>query len=188
MVQYGRDTVDNNFLVTPRPSCWEIFVYMRYVSLSNGGSAIVDDEDYERMSRHNWWRNSTGYASREEHGHVIKMHREIMSTPKGMHTDHINMNRLDNRKANLRVCLPCQNIRNQKGHLNKPTKTSQFKGVYFYPHTKTDKKWKTEIQWDKKTWVSSFNSEHLAALAYDFWAVQLHGEYARTNFKVVKWG
>lgn len=68
------------------------------------GYFLIDKEDLEKISKHTWHLNQNGYAEsmnyRKEH---IKAHHEIIGKPpKGLVTDHINRNRLDNRKCNLR--------------------------------------------------------------------------------------
>lgn len=73
-----------------------------------GQYAIIDDEDYLEVSKYRWHLQSRGYAAvtRKSGGvtRLILMHRLIANTPPHLHTDHINHNKLDNRKANLRVC------------------------------------------------------------------------------------
>lgn len=83
--------------------------------------ALVDDEDYNHANR--YWRMKGGYPSThvyagKEHGHSkhkeVMMHRFILgdSIPIGMEVDHINRNRLDNRKCNLRIVTGAQNHQN----------------------------------------------------------------------------
>jgi len=81
------------------------------------GYTTVDDSDYEALSRH-IWRENRGYVVRWESdkGKTVSifMHREIMSCPKGLQVDHINHDRLDNRRENLRIVTNAQNHQNRK--------------------------------------------------------------------------
>lgn len=69
--------------------------------------ALVDDTDYERLSRYTWSLTEKGYAVRRERRggrcRSIRMHREVLGQPVGGVVDHRNHNRLDNRRENLRV-------------------------------------------------------------------------------------
>ena len=82
---------------------------MKEVILKNtGNKALVDDDDYEKViSFGNWYENDGGYAVKKTRvggkNVSIRMHSLINDTPKGWHTDHINGERLDNRKSNLRT-------------------------------------------------------------------------------------
>ncbi len=81
---------------------------MKRIPLSNTGrSAKIDDEDYEKVTSFGkWYESDNGYAikktKRKGKNLSIRMHILVNDTPKGLHTDHINGDRLDNRKANLR--------------------------------------------------------------------------------------
>lgn len=72
--------------------------------------ALVDDEDYERVSRHKWYL-CQGYAKM---AHGPSMHRFIMNPSHEMTIDHLNFNRLDNRKANLRECTLTENVKRKR--------------------------------------------------------------------------
>lgn len=115
---------------------------MKNVQLSNGNFALVDDEDFEYVTKRTfsrskkmcWSKGSNGYARCYVHGWngdgkavIISMQNYLMEPPKGMMVDHINRNKLDNRKCNLRLCSKSQNIVNSK----KRTKTKNtHRGVY----------------------------------------------------------
>lgn len=81
--------------------------------------AIVDDEDYAELMKYKWYLRKDGYARRVEYVGKIagkkaqkhfSMHRQILGVSKGESSiDHVNGNRLDNRKENLRFATPQQN-------------------------------------------------------------------------------
>jgi hypothetical protein len=85
---------------------------MKKIPLTRGKSAIVDDDDFEYLSQWKWWYTTRGYAVRQDKGKHIPMHRLINKTPAGFDTDHINRNKLDNRKENLRTVTRSQNFMN----------------------------------------------------------------------------
>lgn len=102
------------------------------------------------------------------------MHREIVGTPEGMDTDHINGDKLDNRRSNLRICTHAQNGANRGPQKNG---SSGYKGVSYHC-----KKWRVQICINGKTKrLGGFNSLLDAAKAYDKAARKYHGEFARTN-------
>lgn len=76
---------------------------------SRGRYSIVDDCDYERVSKYKWHYNN-GYAV---NSFGYRMHRLIMMPPDNMVIDHINHDRLDNRRENLRICTQFENSQNR---------------------------------------------------------------------------
>ena len=83
--------------------------------------AVVDEEDFSWVqSIGRWHLSSTGYAVMRvgvgASKRTIRMHRLVNRTPEGLFTDHINHDRLDNRKANLRTVTQKENMRNLKDH------------------------------------------------------------------------
>lgn len=144
------------------------------IILANGLSAIIDDDDFNIVSQYSWHMQSKGYAASNKR-HL--MHRIIMRAKSGQMIDHINGNKLDNRKSNLRLCTNSQN------HMNKPKtsikKTSKYKGVYWCSAKKT---WRSDIKINrKKIHIGSFKNEDLAAIAYNKVAKELHGDFALLN-------
>ncbi|MCR1994507.1 AP2 domain-containing protein [Bacillus paralicheniformis] len=144
----------------------------------SGKFAIVDDEDFDYLSKYKWRLSTCGYAVRTgDSGAVVRMHREVMDTPEGLVTDHINQNKLDNRKENLRVCTVAQNNMNSK----KPIRNGyRFKGVSRLKHSGD---WSATISINgRAVYIGRFNTEEEAAKAYDFYAKEHYGEYASLNF------
>jgi len=166
---------------------------MKQIPLTQGQFAIVDDKDYKSLSKHKWCYNSSHGATRiitikewrknrkKNYGSQISMHREIMNPPDNMDIDHINHNRLNNRRKNLRICTRSQNLGNQR-----PIRggSSKFKGV-----TKS----KFRVKKGKYCWIANicfkgcirylgtFENEINAAKAYNKKAKELFGEFANIN-------
>ncbi len=116
----------------------------RRIPLTQGKYAIVDPDDYKRLSKYKWYAMkglNTFYAARcvwdgiNKKRHTIKMHREIINPPYPLVVDHINRNGLDNRKANLRPATPAQNSLN-KPYIKPKTSPSKYKGVTWHKSRK----------------------------------------------------
>jgi len=106
------------------------------IKLSTGDIfAIVDPEELDSLVGFKWFLSPNGYAirslsaSESDTPTTVSMHATINKTPKGMHTDHINQDKLDNRKENLRTATPSQNGFNRK--LNTDN-SSGYTGVYWH--------------------------------------------------------
>lgn len=106
---------------------------MRQILLSQGQFAVVDDADFECLSQYKWYFLK-GRAVRKPRTYegkrvgLVWMHRVIMRPPDNMVVDHINGNKLDNRRINLRVCSKSQNEWNKRAY---KTNTSGMKNVYW---------------------------------------------------------
>ena len=141
--------------------------------------ALVDGCDFEELSQYRWYLDTGGYACRSLHGqrpNKESMHRRIMNAPSGMQIDHINHNKLDNRRENLRVATHTQNTQNR---CPKPTDSSRYKGVGW---DKERSMWTAKISVNKRTVnLGRFTTQREAALAYNEAATKLFGEFAYLN-------
>src|SRR3990167_9459857 len=102
------------------------------VILANGkGESKIDHEDAHIGESHAWCLHTGGYAQDPKSRYL---HRLVTNAPKGLDVDHINGNKLDNRKANLRIVTRSQNLHNRH---DRP-----FHGVAW---RKDKKKWRARI-------------------------------------------
>lgn len=151
---------------------------MKEIPLTQGKVAIVDDSDYEYLSQFNW-RYHHGYAARTTSRKspkrtTVLMHRDIVRTEKEV--DHINGNKLDNTRSNLREATRTENCRNIGKH---SAGSNMYKGVHMDSRRG---KWRARIHCNNKThWLGYFDNPHDAARMYNFWALDLYGDFARLN-------
>jgi hypothetical protein len=142
---------------------------------------LVDEEDYERvMAKGKWYvsppsRCSSPYVLHSMGSIKLSLHRFLLEAPAGLFVDHINMDGLDCRKANLRLCTQGENLRNKHKYVNN---TSGYKGVSLY---KRLNRWRATISLARKHYnLGYFATPELAYEAYCQAAITLHGEFART--------
>ncbi|MCC8066739.1 MAG: HNH endonuclease [Clostridiales bacterium] len=100
----------------------------RYVC-TNGGSFLFDVEDYETVVQHHWSVNKAGYFVCEDNGKRLYLHRMLLDVGEEMCVDHINGDKCDNRRSNLRISTQKQNTHNSALMRNN---TSGYKGVSFH--------------------------------------------------------
>lgn len=145
---------------------------------------FIDKDDYLKF------KVKGNFISITEHGYVcVKnylgmfdkkmkyshayLHRLITKAPKHLQVDHINGNKLDNRKENLRLCTNASNNRNKKALKGK------YKGVYW---SKSNKCWIAQITKNyKNMYLGSFKTAKEAAVQHNKFARRLHGKYALLN-------
>lgn len=159
----------------------------KLIPLTQNQFTIIDDEDYEKVNQYKWFalfRNNGIVACRKEwknnKSKTIYLSRFIMNCPKNKLVDHINHNTLLNCKYNLRIVTKSQNAMNSKKRKNT---TSKYKGVtYIINKRKIIKRWIVNIRKNNKsTYIGTFNTEKEGAIAYNFKAKELFGEYAYLN-------
>jgi hypothetical protein len=144
---------------------------MKIIPLSKGMVSIVDDSDFEWLNQWKWHYGNKGYAMRSVHisgkskdgkykHKNILMHTLILKTPKGYVCDHINRNRLDNRRCNLRIATRLQNQHNMNRFC---TNTSGYPGVGWM---KKHRKWRVRITVNyKEIHLGRFSDLELAITA-----------------------
>jgi hypothetical protein len=152
---------------------------MKYIDISNlEEMAIVDDEDYERVSKHSWCGvvgRNTVYAQTRIKGESIYLHRFVMQSVKfGPKIDHKNGNGLDCRKSNLRVATDRQQMGNSKHQVG----ASGYRGVWMHPNGR----FRAHISIDNTlTHLGYYDTAEEAAQAYDRAALAHFGVFATLN-------
>lgn len=110
------------------------------------GYAFVDDADFDLVSKYKW-HSHEGYAMTnmyiDKKTTLVRMHHLIMGKSKGLDVDHINRNRADNQRSNLRIVTRSENLRNGVNSLN----TSGVRGICWH---KSAQKWCVEFKINKK--------------------------------------
>ena len=160
-------------------------VPMKRIPLTQGKSALVDDEDFDHVNQWKWCarksHNSyyairTAYLGGGRKNQKIKtvyLHRLIIGAKRGEEIDHRNGDSLDNQKNNLRRCTHAQNMQNMKRQIGK---TSEHKGVSWYKPTQ---KWIAKIvHGGEQIHLGYFVAESDAAKAYNEAAKKYFGEFA----------
>ena len=160
--------------------------------LTKGKIAIVDDEDYERVSQHKWCaseaRNGRWYAVTRlprtiTHipGRKIYLHRFLVGDDVDR-IDHRNDDGLDCRRQNLRIATRSQNGMNRGKQRDN---TSGFKGVVKHRSQRGVRdRWiaQTKVS-GRRIYIGVYDTPEEAAAAYDAAIVNLHKDFAKPNFQ-----
>lgn len=147
----------------------------------HGNEIMVDDNQYDYLSKFSWHISPQGYAkknkSKSPNGdHGILMHRMVLGAKAGEQVDHIDGNKLNNQLENLRLCSFSSNQANSK---IKSNNTSKYKGVTF---DSSRNKWIAQIMINRKhKFLGRFNSPIDAAREYNNAAIHYFGEFANIN-------
>lgn len=154
---------------------------MKKITLNDGCATIVDNSAYHELSQYSWIcdRHKYAFRSYKSDGKSVHeyLHRRLTNPKPRQPVDHINADGLDNQSSNLRLCTYRQNNHNSR---KRKDNSSGHKGVYYF---KKRQKWIAQIMPDtgKRIHIGCFDDIKEAAYAYDQFAVQLFGEFARTN-------
>ena len=154
---------------------------------------IIDKEDYDKVIEAiryksgkpgKWYYHGSidGYEYAVGGNRDKSIHRVVMDAPEGMDVDHINGDRLNNTKSNLRVCTRSQNSQNKKLRTDS---ASGYKGVYKHKGN-LKKPFQAYIgdpnKVSRSLKLGYYATAEEAARVYDRKALELHGEFAYTNF------
>jgi hypothetical protein len=142
----------------------ELFANPSKIQLTKGKAALVDPQDHSKLNQHPWYYGFRGYAMRSkvmpnDRRKTVSMHREILGAKDHEEVDHINGDRLDNRRSNLRVLGRSANLHNRGAY-----GPSGLKGVSW---DKRKKKWRAEIgKHGKRAWLGYHDTKADAEREY----------------------
>lgn len=165
------------------------------ITLFGGEVTLVDDEDFELLSRFKWSYNGVEgnkyvrAGGDRKSGNQVGYYMHCLVCG-GKSPDHINFNTLDNRKQNLRIATYQENGWNKGkpkgGRHGKPS--SQYKGVCLCTRSNGEVYWRVIVKLTKKVEVPArflrlgpFESEAEAAKAYNDEIVKHRGKWAWLN-------
>lgn len=144
--------------------------------LLNGGVTLVDHDVAEKLENLKLYRLSNGYVRVSGCRNIIDLHRMIMNPPEGMVVDHIDGNKLDNSRVNLRVCTHSQNNLNRRF---RSIAISGYRLVY-----KNHNRFRVHICLNKREInCGNYLSRHVAAVFADQILVQTVGPFVMRNFQ-----
>ena len=145
-------------------------------SFKGGGEFLFDTGDLPLVRGYTWHRGKRGYPATHVNGKTVVLHRLLFPEANG-EIDHIHGDKLDNRRANLRVCTHQQNAFNQK---RRKTNSSGYIGV---SPVRGQSRYEAYIHLHgRKHHLGVFPDVTLAARTRDCVAKLLFAEYARLNF------
>lgn len=146
----------------------------RLIPLGNDMYALVSIEDFESVGKLVWGRTTHGYVKSQTVTPSVYLHHFVSPPKLGFVCDHINQNKLDNRRENLRYARPSENNVNARPRRNS---TSGYRGV-----------WKSKGRWvamigksGERRHLGAFSTSLDAAIAYNKAARDLYEDFALLN-------
>lgn len=135
-----------------------------------GKYALVDNEDYAELSKYKWYLNDNGYAAKSQKQPTRYMHKLVFGHQTLPHIDHINRNKLDNRKSNLRECTISENMANQS---IRSDNKSGYKGISW---DSKKNKWFACTRKNKKTiYIGRYKNINDAIREHEKVFLEIHG-------------
>lgn len=143
---------------------------------SKGDEFLVDIDDYEKIKDFTWRVSNNGYIVTTKNNKVVLLHRLIMNPSDDLIVDHINHNKKDNRKDNLRICTMSNN------NMNKSKLPSNTSGVTGVTWNKKGGFWVSQIGLDNKMIMLGCNTDFNIAVKLRKEAEEKYfGEYSYNN-------
>lgn len=131
----------------------------------SGNYCYLDLEDFEKIKKYYWSKNSLGYWRTQFNRKNIYLHQFLLNPPKEVVIDHIDLNKNNNKKENLRICSKAENNRNKK-----------VVGVTF---NCSWNKYIAQIVYNRKNYyLGGFELKSEAVFAYQYANSLLFGEYS----------
>lgn len=147
---------------------------------ARGRYAVVDADlpELPLLLSCRWYLNDKGYARTFDWPRpdrvTVKLHQAIIQPPPGLVVDHINGDRLDNRRSNLRLATDSQNTMNRRCTGGKvPYRGVSIRGERFH----------AKLRWQNEYFhLGDFRTAEDAARMYDIFSLLIAGDFAHTNF------
>jgi len=156
------------------------------IELTKGKKTEVDIEDFEYLNQWKWQYGANGYAVRDEYlgkidgkykHQTVLMHRVLLNAPSGVDVDHVNRDKLDNRRTNLRLATRSQNRANI-GRVKRPNSDLPL-GVTYNPSVRSRQPYMARVTHQGKSYfLGNFYSVKDASRAYQLKKEMLFGEFA----------
>jgi hypothetical protein len=154
----------------------EIIEVVRGQIIVSGKVIVFDTEDYNKLIKYTWNLDVHGYPVTRINNKVTFLHNLIIKSPNGLLVDHIDRNKLNNHKDNLRVVTSSQSNMNKGKQKNNK---SGYRGVYWDNNTK---RWQAKINLNKKSiFLGTFRTAIDAAKKYNEASRIYHGKYGYIN-------
>jgi len=153
----------------------ELLIFDSYTSKIKATS-LIDIEDMEYVKEYRWCIRSKGYVGRVENKKLILLHRKLINCECKVIVDHINKDKLDNRKSNLRIC----NLQNSI--FNSSIKSNNNSGITGVGWDSKCKKWRARISINRKlASLGFFENKSDAIIARLIAEKKYYGEFSPQN-------
>lgn len=153
-------------------------IYQTYavIQTSKNDEIIIDIDDINICKQHTWFIHD-GYPTAKINGKQVRLHKFLVNVMPGILVDHKNGNPLDNRRDNLRVCLPCDNAKNVKAR-----DPDRISGVTY---NKSNDKWMVRISIDgKETFLGYYETQEEANKVRLSAEDKYYGEFGYYNSRI----